>query len=70
MKILSDANFPDDIYEDDDSMLDDELTKAIEALNLSNRMGVREFITIPEEEEVYEFLKFWRLQIYLKRDQA
>ena len=53
MKILPDANFPDDIYEDDDSMLDDKLTKAIEALNLSNRMGVREFITIPEEE-VYE----------------
>jgi len=54
VKILPDASFPDDIYEDDDSMLDDELTKAIEALNLSNRMGVREFITIPEEDEVYE----------------
>src|SRR5205085_138050 len=54
VKILPDASFPDDIYEDDDLMLDDELTRAIEALNLSNRMGVREFITIPEEEEVYE----------------
>ncbi len=52
VKILPDASFPDDIYEDDDSMLDDELTKAIEALNLFNRMGVREFITIPEEDEL------------------
>ena len=54
MKILPDASFPDDIYEDDDLMLDDELTRVIEALNLSNRMRVREFITIPEEEVVYE----------------
>ena len=54
MKILPDASFSDDIYEDDNSMLNDELIKAIEALNLFNKMGVREFITIPKEEEVYE----------------
>ena len=35
-------------------MLDDELARTIEALNLPNRMGVKEFITIPEEEVVYE----------------
>jgi len=67
VKILPDASFPDDIYEDDDLMLDDELTRAIEALNLSNRMGVREFITIPEEEEVYEIPEILEIADLFKR---
>uniref|UniRef100_U9T480 DDE-1 domain-containing protein n=1 Tax=Rhizophagus irregularis (strain DAOM 181602 / DAOM 197198 / MUCL 43194) TaxID=747089 RepID=U9T480_RHIID len=35
-----------DIYEDN---IDDELGKVIEALNLHNRMQVKEFLTIPDE---------------------
>ncbi|RGB27018.1 hypothetical protein C1646_769652 [Rhizophagus diaphanus] len=43
--------FPlDDIYEDD---IDNELDKVIEALNLHNRMQVKEFLTIPDEDIVY-----------------
>ncbi|CAG8750622.1 11637_t:CDS:1, partial [Rhizophagus irregularis] len=33
--------------------IDDELGKAIEALNLRNRMQVKEFLTIPDENIVY-----------------
>ena len=54
VKILSADNIEDDIYEDDDLMLDDELSKAIEALNLPNIMQVKEFLIIPEEDIVYE----------------
>jgi len=54
VKILSADDIEDDIYEDDDLMLDDELSKAIEALNLPNMMQVKEFLTIPEEDIVYE----------------
>ncbi|EXX55205.1 hypothetical protein RirG_227410 [Rhizophagus irregularis DAOM 197198w] len=39
-----------DIYEDN---IDDELGKVIEALNLHNRMQVKEFLTIPDENIVY-----------------
>ena len=35
-------------------MLDDELSKAIETLNLPNMMQVKEFLTIPEKDIVYE----------------
>src|SRR2546421_12827340 len=58
VKILSDA-IPRDIYDndlmfDDDLMLDDELNEAIRALHLPNMMQVKEFLTIPEEDVVYE----------------
>ena len=54
-KILPNSIPLDDIYyEDDHLMFDDELAEAIEALNLSNRMGVKEFLTIPEEEIIYK----------------
>ena len=58
VKILSDA-IPRDIYDDDlmfddDLMLDDELNEAIRALHLPNMMQVKEFLTIPEEDIIYE----------------
>ncbi|GES75879.1 CENP-B homolog protein 2-like [Rhizophagus clarus] len=56
IKILSNNILLNDIY-DNDSILDDELARTIEALNLPNRMEVKEFITIPEEEVVYEIPK-------------
>ena len=52
VKILSNA-ISEDIY-DDDLMLDDDLNKAIEALHLPNMMRIKEFLTIPEENIVYE----------------
>ena len=52
VKILSNA-ISEDIY-DDDLMLDDDLNKAIEALHLPNMMRIKEFLTIPEEDIVYE----------------
>ena len=59
VKILSDAIsrdiFEDNIYEEnEDAMLDDELNRGIEALNLPNMMQVKEFLAIPEEDIVYE----------------
>jgi len=48
VKILS------NIIYDDDSMLDYELNKAIKTLHLPNMMQVKEFLTIPEENIVYE----------------
>jgi hypothetical protein len=50
VKILPDT-FENDINNDD---VDDELGKAIEALNLPNMMQVKEFLTIPEEDIIYE----------------
>jgi hypothetical protein len=50
-KILSNNIFSDEIYKDD-LMLDNELTNAIEALNLPNRMQLKEFLTISEEDIV------------------
>src|SRR6266545_5935691 len=35
-------------------MLDEELNEAIKALHLSNMMQVKEFLTIPEEDIVYD----------------
>jgi len=55
VKILSDT-IPRDNNEDDDSILDDELNRAIEDLHLPNMMPVKEFLTIPEEDVIYEFL--------------
>src|SRR5688572_4651680 len=61
VKILSDiisddddSILDDDLMLDDDSMLDYELNKAIEALHLLNMMQVKEFLTIPKENIVYE----------------
>jgi hypothetical protein len=62
VKILSDAIFyeeddlmlDDDLILDDDLMLDDELNEAIKALHLPNMMQVKEFLTIPEEDIVYD----------------
>ncbi|CAB5349997.1 unnamed protein product [Rhizophagus irregularis] len=42
--------------ENDDSNIDSELNRAIEALHLSDMMQVKEFLTIPEEDVIYEFL--------------
>ncbi|EXX53376.1 hypothetical protein RirG_244470 [Rhizophagus irregularis DAOM 197198w] len=55
VKILSDA-IPRDNDEDDDSNIDSELNRAIKALHLSDMMQVKEFLTIPEEDVIYEFL--------------
>ncbi|CAB5395052.1 unnamed protein product [Rhizophagus irregularis] len=52
-KILSNSIIPDDIN-NDDLILDDKLARIIETLNLPNRMGIKELITIPGEEIVYE----------------
>src|SRR4051794_26256637 len=60
-KILSNSIPLDDIYKDDDLMFDDELAKAIEALNHFNRMGVKEFLTIPEEEIIYQIPKVLKI---------
>ena len=64
VKILSDASprdiydddlmFDDDLMLDDDLVLDDELNEAIRALHLPNMMQVKEFLTIPEEDIIYE----------------
>ncbi len=35
-------------------MLDEELNEAIKALHLSNMMQVKEFLTIPEEDIIYD----------------
>jgi hypothetical protein len=67
VKILSNAYedddlmFDDDLILDDDLMLDDELNEAIKALHLPNMMQVKEFLTIPEEKIVYEFLNISEL---------
>src|SRR6266498_5203034 len=58
--IISEDIYDDDLMFDDDSMLDDdlmldyELNKAIKALHLPNMMQVKEFLTIPEEDIVYD----------------
>ncbi|CAB5360730.1 unnamed protein product [Rhizophagus irregularis] len=52
--IIQDA-IPRDNDENDDSNIDSELNRAIEALHLSDMMQVKEFLTIPEEDVIYEF---------------
>jgi hypothetical protein len=44
----------DELMPDDELILDDELNKAIKTLRLPNMMEVKEFLTIPEENIVYE----------------
>jgi len=56
-KLLSDA-IPRYLYEDDDSMIDDDLNEAIKALHLPNMMQVKELLTIPEEDIIYEIPDF------------
>ncbi|CAB5377254.1 unnamed protein product [Rhizophagus irregularis] len=50
VKILSDT-FENNINNDD---IDDELSQAIEVLNLPNMMQIKEFLTISEEDIIYE----------------
>ena len=58
VKILSniedDLILDEDLIPDDDLMLDEELNEAIKALHLPNMMQVKEFLTIPEEDIVYD----------------
>ena len=58
VKILSniedDLILDEDLIPDDDLMLDEELNEVIEALHLPNIMQVKEFLTIPEEDIVYD----------------
>ena len=53
-KILStNADFFDDAQETDNSMFE-ELAETLNALHLPNQMGVNEFLTVPDENTVYE----------------
>src|SRR6266511_3319754 len=58
VKILSniedDLILDKDLIPDDNLMLDEELNEAIKALHLPNIMQVKEFLTIPEEDIVYD----------------
>jgi hypothetical protein len=57
VKILPDTisrEIYDDDNDDDELMIEIEIEEAIEALNLPNTMQVQEFLTIPEENIVYE----------------
>ena len=56
-KLLSDT-IPRYLYEDDDSIIDDDLNEAIKALHLPNMMQVKELLTIPEEDIIYEIPDF------------
>lgn len=54
-QMLDDELMPDDeLMLDNELALDDELNKAIKALHLPNMMQMKEFLTIPEEDVVYE----------------
>ena len=44
----------DDLILNDDILLDNELNEAIKAHHLPNMMQVKEFLTIPEENVIYE----------------
>lgn len=53
-KILStNASFFDDVQETDNSVFE-ELAETLDALRLPNQMGVNEFLTVPDENVVYE----------------
>lgn len=52
VKILSNTILRDN--DDDDLILDFELNRALESLHLPNTMQVKEFLTIPDENIVYE----------------
>jgi len=52
-EILPSTELLDDIDETDDPILD-EISKSLDALNLPNSMLAEEFLTIPEEDIVYE----------------
>lgn len=45
----------DDAYEDHD--IEDELGKSIEALNFRDRMQIKEFFTIPDEDSLFDSWK-------------
>src|SRR6266540_3263128 len=53
----NDINEANDIDETDDLILDEKLHDVIKTLRLSNIMKVKEFLTISEEDDVYEILE-------------
>lgn len=55
VKILPDT-FSRDNDKDNNAIIDSELKRAIESLHLPNIMQVKEFLTIPKEDVIYEFL--------------
>jgi hypothetical protein len=52
--ILPSTELLDDIDETDDDPILDEISKTLDALNLPNSMPAEEFLTIPDEDIVYE----------------
>jgi len=48
-------------------MLDNEFTNAIEALNFPNRMQLKEFLIIPNEDIVYRILNFSEIADLFKK---
>ena len=54
IKLLFADTIPRYFYEDDNLTIDDELNEAIKALHLPNMMQIKEFLTIPEEDIIYE----------------
>src|SRR5256714_10667185 len=54
IKLLSADTIPRYLYEDDNLTIDDELNKVIKALHLPNMMQIKEFLTIPEKDIIYE----------------
>jgi hypothetical protein len=69
--------FDDKLMLDSKLTLDDELNKAIKALYLPNMMQIKEFLTIPEEDIVYEipdsiseFAKLFRNRVTDHLDEA
>ena len=73
VKILSniedDLILDEDLIPDDDLMLDEELNEAIKALHLPNMMQVKEFLTIPEEDIVYDIPNILEFENMFKMDQ-
>ena len=69
-------NPPDDVYAINDSVLD-EICRALENLNLSKSMEVEEFLTVPEEDVVYEIsdddqiitelARIWMMQMIVQK---
>jgi hypothetical protein len=77
-QMRNDEPMPDDkLMLDSELALDDELNKAIKALHLPNMMQMKEFLTIPEEDIVYEipddiseFAKLFRNRVTDHPDEA
>jgi hypothetical protein len=77
-QMRNDEPMPDDkLMLDSKLALDDELNKAIKALHLPNMMQMKEFLTIPEKDIVYEipddiseFAKLFRNRVTDHPDEA